>query len=563
MTTQELRELLREERANDWRIPLFGDEIMIKPKKGPACPLVPNPVQERFIDRIWELQQQGKPVRIVVPKARQHGISTITEAIIYCITGYQDNMNAIIVADKREHARGIFNMSKLMQDTMNPAHRPVQKRSNANELVFSENHSQIVVSTDARSGTYQIFHSSETAFYPHSEDTMLGVLQTVPDDPGTIIIMESTGNGYDPYFYPMCLGAKAGTNEYELFFIAWWENPEYSRPIPKRAGFTPMTTGPYGDEVAEKERYNLTDEQLNWRRHQIDNKCARDLRKFMQEYPARLEECFQASGSPVFDLVLLEEIQQQAQLPIWRGYIALKEIDITRNATSGPLRIWHRPVIGYENRYVMGADTGGMSDGADYSVAYVVDRIERQVVAMLHGHFDAYEYARMLVTMAKWYDKAKLAIEVNKYESETDDMGQAVIKRIIDEVKYSNMYKRRAVDEQTKRPTRKVGWHTNRETKQMIVDRMRQFTNEQKDFPLEYNDYDLIEEMKTYIIDQTDTGKTTWNAQKGSHDDRIMALGIALCVSKEMPTPRKKQKVEKFKARISPIEAVAVGRQND
>jgi hypothetical protein len=99
MTLQELRALLRSERAKDWRIPIYGGEVHIKPKKGKVIPLEPNPVQERFIDMIWEKEQRGEPVRIVVPKARQHGISTITEAIIYCKTAYQENLNAIIVCD--------------------------------------------------------------------------------------------------------------------------------------------------------------------------------------------------------------------------------------------------------------------------------------------------------------------------------------------------------------------------------------------------------------------------------------------------------------------------------
>lgn len=550
--------MLREERARDWRIPLYGDEIKIKPKKGPTMPLVPNRVQDKFIQMVWEKEQRGEPVRIVVPKARQHGISTITEAIIYCKTGYQENINAIIIADKREHARGIFNMSKLMHDEMNQAHRPEKKRSNANELVFSENHSQIVVSTDARSGTYQIFHSSETAYYQHAEATMLGAMQTVPDDPGTMVIMESTGNGYDSYFYPICMGAKNGTNEYTLFFIAWWENPDYSRKLRKGEKFEAQETGRWGNEKREQELYNLTDEQLNWRRHQIDNKCAGNLRQFMQEYPACLNECFQASGSPVFDQVLLEEIEQQAQIPIWRGHIELKEIHINKGATNGPLCVWHKPEKGWKHRYVIGADTGGVWEGADYSVAYVYDRMQRKTAAMLHGHFDAYEFARQIVAIAKWYDNAKLAIEVNKYESETDDMGNTVIKHIIDEVKYSNMYKRRAVDEKTKRPTRKVGWHTNRETKQLIIDRMRQFTMEQADFPIEYNDKNLIDEMKTYVIDTSSTGLTTWNAQKGRHDDRIIAYGIALCVAREMPAPRLEEpKKPQYRGPMSPIEAIA------
>jgi len=177
-------------------------------------------------------------------------------------------------------------------------------------------------------------------------------------------------------------------------------------------------------------------------------------------------------------------------------------------------------------------------------------------VACIHGHFDAFEFARMLVTLSKWYCNAKLAIEVNSWESEVDDMGNTVIDRIITEIRYKNLYRRKAMDEETKKVTRKVGWNTNRETKQMLVDRLRQFTLEQHDFPITYNEYSLIEEMKTYVIDQTATGKTTWNAQDGCHDDRLIAFGICLLVAKEMPAPSLIPKTEPHKPQ-SLIEAVA------
>lgn len=540
-------------RAADWRVPIYGGEIFIKPKRGPVCVLEPNPIQDRLIDLIWDIQARGKPVRIVIPKARQHGISTLTEAIIYCMTAYRDNRNAIIVADKVEHARNAFNMSKLMHDKMNVTHRPETKRSNARELVFSENHSQIVVSTDARSGTYQIFHSSETAYYSNPQETMLGVLQTIPDDPDTVIVMESTGNGYDAYFYPICMDAKAGLNEYTLFFIPWHENPEYSRPLAQGQALELLEFGPYGNEVREQQRYDLSPEQMNWRRYQIVNKCGKDLRLFMQEYPACLEEAFQSSGNPVFDQIDLGEMQADATLPLWRGSIAPGEVTLHQNATSGNLRVWAKPVTGWRNRYVIAADTGGVWEGADYSVAYVLDRRDREVVAMVHGHIDAYEFARQLVTLAKWYSGAKLAIEVNRWESETDDMGNTVISRIIQEVKYGNLYRRRSREERSQKQSSKVGWITNRETKQAIVDGLRQFVDEYPDFPLRYHDYDLIEEMKSYVIDETDGGKTTWNAQKGRHDDRVMAFGILLQVSREMPAPEREKARKRVKTEANSL----------
>jgi hypothetical protein len=51
-------------------------------------------------------------------------------------------------------------------------------------------------------------------------------------------------------------------------------------------------------------------------------------------------------------------------------------------------------------------------------------------------------------------------------------------------------------------------------------------------------DAGFIEEAKTYIVDRTKTGITTWNAAEGCKDDRVMAMGITLCVADKMPKPK-------------------------
>jgi len=536
MTHLELRSQTRDLFASDWRIPLLSGLAMIKTKDMQLIPLTPNRVQRRLIDMIWRLEQEGKPVRIVIPKSRQHGISTITEAIIYCKAAFQHNINAIIVADKGEHASNIFEMSQLMHEQMDEMVRTDTKKSNAFELSFSENHSKIEIGTTGRSGTYHIFHSSETALYQQCEKTMLGVLQTVPDLPGTMVIMESTGNGIGNYFHKRCLDAKAGRIQDILFFIPWYENDDNVMAADPEMQL--QSEGEFGNELFYQKEYNLTLHQLAWRRYSIADKCGGDLHKFMQEYPASLEECFQGSGYPVFDHEMLMWMEEHGVVfPKYTGVIDDNFIDIGHD-TRGWLKIWDKPdTVKYKHRYCIGADTGGVWEGADYSCAYVYDRLKRHVVAMIHGHFDAYVYAGHLVTLAKWYQNAKLAVESNKWDSETDDMGTAVIDNITKRYKYSNFYTRKVRDNQENTETTRIGWNTNPETKQLLVDRLRRFVNQWKEDPTGFRDRELLQEMRTYIVTATKTGKTSWNAAEGNKDDRVMSFGITLCVADEMPAP--------------------------
>lgn len=535
-------------------MPITTGQIRIKTKDMRLIPLHPNAVQQRLMDLIYETEQQGKPVRLMIPKARQHGISTLTEAMIYCKTAFTPNVNAIIVADKSEHASNIFEMSKLMHDQMDEMFRTETHRRNAFEIAFSENNSKIEIGTTGRSGTYHLFHSSETAYYTDAENVMLGVLQTVPNLPGTMVIMESTGNGIGNYFYNRCMDAQAGRGDYQLFFIPWFDNPEYSLPLDKP--LVPQFNGEFGDECYYQDEYGLTLEQLNWRRYAITSLCGGDIHKFMQEYPATLDECFQGTGYPVFSHEILNEMAAEAKPPLATGLIEGNEIVLSED-DRGWLKVWQYPVEeAWHHRYCISADTGGTWEGADYDSAYVRDRVTGETVAAIHGHFDAYEYVEYLYVLSRWFHNAMIAIEINVAESETDEFGNTVVDLMLRQHPDANVYRRKVIDDQSKRETTRVGFHTNRQTKQSIVDHLRQFVNEWPVKRQAFNDRGLIDEMKTYIVTQTKTGKTSWNAVEGKKDDRVMSFGIGLVVAETMPMPYLKKQQPKTQTTEDALEAI-------
>ena len=554
LSVDDLRTATRNLYARDWRKPIQKGKVKIKTKDMRLIPLVPNEVQTRLMAHIWDMEQQGKPVRLMIPKARQHGISTLTEAIIYCKTAFTPNINAIIVADKSEHAANIFEMSKLIHDKMNPVIRTETHRRNAFEIAFSENQSKIEIGTTGRSGTYHLFHSSETAYYTDAENVMLGVLQTVPNLPGTMVIMESTGNGIGNYFYNRCMDAQAGRGDYQLFFIPWFDNPEYSLPLD--TPLIPQSVGAFGDECYYQDEYGLTLEQLNWRRYAITSLCGGDIHKFMQEYPATLDECFQGTGYPVFSHEILNEMAAEAKPPLATGLIEGNEIVLSED-DRGWLKVWQYPVEdAWHHRYCISADTGGTWEGADYDSAYVRDRVTGETVAAIHGHFDAYEYVEYLYVLSQWYHNAMIAIEINVAESETDEFGNTVVDLMLRQHPDANVYRRKVIDDQSKRETTRVGFHTNRSTKQSIVDHLRQFVNSWPVKRQAFNDRGLVDELKTYIVTQTKTGKTSWNAVEGKKDDRVMSFGIGLVVAETMPMPYLKKQQPKTQTTEDALEAI-------
>lgn len=80
----------------------------------------------------------GKPVRIIVLKARQMGFSTLTEAIIFAITATRFYTDCMIVAHKDEATANLFRMSLRYYENLPEPMKPMRKASNAHELVFDK-----------------------------------------------------------------------------------------------------------------------------------------------------------------------------------------------------------------------------------------------------------------------------------------------------------------------------------------------------------------------------------------------------------------------------------------
>src|SRR5262249_59464457 len=80
-----------------------------------------------------------------------------------------------------------------------------------------------------RSSTIQLFHGSEVAFWPFADTHAAGVMQAVPNEKDTEIILESTANGIGNFFHQTWRNAEAGKNDYIAIFVPWYWSEEYRR----------------------------------------------------------------------------------------------------------------------------------------------------------------------------------------------------------------------------------------------------------------------------------------------------------------------------------------------
>src|SRR5512147_1776321 len=115
-------------------------------------------------------------------------------------------------------------------------------------------------------------HGSEVAFWPDAERIIAGAMQGGNPD----VVLESTPNGAQGYFYERCMEALRGDGVWSLHFYPWWWDDNYR--IPLDVGEQPALIG---DENQLVEKFGLSYEQIKWRR----SKTKELGRLFIQEYP--------------------------------------------------------------------------------------------------------------------------------------------------------------------------------------------------------------------------------------------------------------------------------------
>lgn len=523
--------------------------VKIRDKSGQIIDFKLNEPQLKLYNIIKKLKEEKKPVRIIILKARQMGFSTLTESILFKETTTKFNVNTGIVAHKEDATSNLFNMSKRIYDNLPESMKPKKKASNAKELIFDNDKgtglkSKIKCMTAGadgvgRSDTFNNLHISELAFWNNAKDTMLGLMQAVPNLPNTMVIIESTANGYE-YFKEIWDKAVKGENDFVPLFVGWQELEEYKMPY---SGFE-LTE----EERQLKEVYNLSLEQLTWRRWCIANNCGGDIQQFKQEYPMNPHEAFIVSGTSVFDkekiILRLETIPK----PLKTGYFSYTYNDTKPvgqkisnikwvDDPNGYINIYEEPKPPTQTKYCIGGDTAG--DGSDYYTGHVLDAKTGKQVAVLKQQFDADLYTKQMYCLGKYYKDALIGIEAN-----FDSFPIMELQRL----GYRNQFVREKIDEYSGKTEKKFGFKTTSITRPTILSNLVEIVREHIGL---INDKDTLEELLAIIKNE----KGRIEAPVGGHDDQMMGLAIAYFIRNQvifMPTTEvKKEYVFNFEDEIN------------
>jgi hypothetical protein len=510
-----------------------------------VVPLELNRIQKQIYNRIVRTWNDGRPARIIILKARREGVSTLTQSLFAQAAFTRRNVHALTVSHEDDSTKKLHAMTERMYEHLPTALKPEKLTGIRGKTLAFTHGSSLEVATAggdgevARSAGYTYLHLSEVAQYPNALTTLSGVLPGVPTTPGTVIIMESTAKGRvgrGAEFFQRWKKATEGVGEWQPMFFAWFDFPDYRMPVPD--GFV-LTV----EESAIRDRFDLSLEQMAWRRHTIETDFPTDPERFVEEYPATPEEAFLHSGRPFFQPLLVQRLAGIAEKrePVFKGdlgtpgeYPSKGSAARPNPSESGRLRILEKPVPGH--RYVLSVDPAGVltskefeaftdkQQARDFIGMVCVDRYTRKAVAYWHSRLDLGLVGAEAAKIGRLYANARIVVEMNGgYGAAPLDWLRAN--------GYSNLHTRIQLDHERKPISEELGWLTSSQNRSRILEGLRDLL---RDDPAAIAFPELAVEMEAFV--EGDSGIA--RAAPGAHDDLVMAAAIAFEVVREYPQTR-------------------------
>ncbi len=353
--------------------------ILSKDKR--LVPLRYNPTQAHYM--------ANRSSRDLVLKPRQAGFSTVIQGDIFRYATTRTATTLTLSYDDGGTQK-LRRMAQRFYNNLPREFRPKRALANAIVTTYPEFDSEVEIATAGsenagRGSTYTHVHGSEVAFWNDAQNIIGSALQAGSPQ---WVVFESTPNGAQGWFYDECMNALEGRSIWRLHFYQWWWVDEYRLALDE-----PDEIKPEPDELELMRRYNLTLEQIKWRRYKIVE--LRGLEHFLEQYPEDPKTCFKASGV---------------------GYFG----DVS-HAFTAPLLVRYDP----SRRYVAGLDFG---QNRDYTAMVVIDTKTMQMVDMLRvrqERWKAIEY-QIIEMCKKW--------RISRMYAESNSIGSVMIDNLWNEI---------------------------------------------------------------------------------------------------------------------------------
>ena len=472
---------------------------------GPLRPLVPNYTQRVLLSTINNCRKRGIPPRLIVLKSRQVGVSTVTEALIFYLTHLWPNRNGLVLSHKDQATRGLFRMTRRFHKHMPKALQGKTSLDNVREIQF-ENESRLQVETagDARSYTAHYIHLSELAFMENARLTLDAVLQSVPQSTDSLVVIESTANGAGNEFHRVWQQSVRKEGEARMhglgfipIFIPWYKHEEYRRaPWFHADDLTP-------EEVLLQKQFDLSLDQLAWRRWCVETNCRGDEQVFQVEYPSTPDEAFLVSGRPVVDpratafyykrLEVMPKQPENFEVDLDEK----KKRAILTPATRGRCRIYVDPRE--RHRYIGGADPSEGDAGSDPSPLAFVDQMTMGLVCEWFGKAPPDLLARYAAALGYHFGRVNECACDALIAGEANNHGIQFHSTLLG-LGYPNIYFGRSSEESVDgKVIKKPGWYQTSKAKHAIFNTVRKGAREKWST---HGDQDILEIPSRILVKQ-------------------------------------------------------------
>ena len=500
MTTQEIQKpkLL----SKIWRL---NNLYKIVDKKWECITFKPNFAQKKLREVEIELRNKSPIWKywINTLKWRQLWISTYKLVDWLDIALFYRNRTVVIVWHKKEKLKDLFQKVKFAYEQLPDKiktpkwywYKPKAKYDNVNEYYFPETNSTIKVTLDARSWTATDLHITELAFRRDWKEMMRW---TIPAAENANVSIETTANWIANYYYELWSKWKDKISRFYNFFLPWFYDPGYQTPLLEWEEII------LPDELKHLDFLTKAQQKLYIELYKEDPEWA------LQEYPTTPDEAFISSWRPVFNLNTVRQIKEKD----YEVDEIFKEIHIFRRPW---FKAWTQDIEPINCNY--GWDVAEWLVDWDYSTIVVLDE-DHDVLATYKWHIPPDELPKIIDRLhTLWYKWVQIWIERNNHWLTT-------ITHCKNYSWYKNLFHEKTLDKNINKTIRKPWFLTTWKSKPLIIDMLEEYIRKGW---LWLCDARIIKECFTYYYDE----RWRSNAISPNHDDLIMALAIALFMTKQ------------------------------
>jgi hypothetical protein len=316
-------------------------------KEGQIVPFRIRDAQTVMLDIWGEMEEEEIAIMVQILKARQLGMSTLTEMAVAHRVQFYPNVNSVVASSDPDKSRTMADMMMFCWEQQPLWMMPGRTSGRKGILHEFANGSAVSIqwgnqSTGiARGTTPTVAHLSELADFEHPDELVdASLMRAMHDSPFVLLVLESTASGRDNWWHRKWNLSKRGwpqrRSRLRPVFLPWYlgrdlyPNPTWLKKSPVPANYDPPVN--VADHALRAEEYVRVNPILSrvlgedwtmpveqkwfYEVNREEYAMEGNLNKWYQEMPADDLEAFQHKRMSVFQAEFLEEKRNACRPPI-------------------------------------------------------------------------------------------------------------------------------------------------------------------------------------------------------------------------------------------------------